>query len=79
MEQPVEEDLQKLIDEYYEKYLIFGWKIVYSLDALLRTIAAVVLIISGYNDPSVYTKLFMIFFAFLMLNAINLLVRSFYN
>ena len=38
--QPADKDLQNLIDEHYNKYLLFGWKIIYSLDALLRTIAA---------------------------------------
>ena len=55
--QPVDKDLQSLIDEYYNKYLLFGWKIIYSLDALLRTIAAVLVLFTEETNALFKTKI----------------------
>jgi len=39
IEQPINEDLQKFIDQYYDSYVYFGWKIFFSLDTVFRTLS----------------------------------------
>ena len=73
LEQPIDKELQKLIDEYYENYLYFGWRILYSLDRILKLILILSSFYADANDPSNKSKIIVASLSALMFKGVDIL------
>jgi len=56
LETPIDQDLQRLIDQYYGNYISFWWRILYSLHRVFIWILVVGLIFADPEDPTLESK-----------------------